>query len=529
MRVCFRTDGSLSIGIGHVMRCLALATELRRRGDDCVFLMRNLKGSAADIVADAGFPVVSLACGPDWRDDADQTLAAIGEEPVNWLLVDHYGLAAEWEEVVRSKARRVAVIDDLADRRHACDLIIDHNIGRQREDYAPLVPEGTECLVGSEYALLRAPFASLRQAHDAKGATRMPRHMLVALGGGDSTEVTRAVLASMQDFSFPEGFRLTVVVGSPVDALDEVRRAAGRLSCATEVICNPPDFPELLAASDIAIGAGGVTALERCCLGIPSIIVVIAENQRRGAMELGSLGAASVISDVSHIGSRLPGMLASLLDPAVAAAMSACAMTVADGLGIRRVVDIMRRSEGTRVAPDGSIRRMHEGDLAMVLAWRNHPDIRTRMLDQDFVREDKHWEWFAKANLDPGRTLLIYESEGRACGFAQFTETRRGSGVADWGFYAAPDAPKGSGRNLCRSALRFAFDILGYHKVCGQVLDFNLRSQAVHLAVGFRSEGVLRQHHRCGARYCDVLCFGCLSSEWKNLQESRDGVDDSTN
>jgi UDP-4-amino-4,6-dideoxy-N-acetyl-beta-L-altrosamine N-acetyltransferase len=336
------------------------------------------------------------------------------------------------------------------------------------------------------------------------------------MGGGDKTAETCAVLESLSAFSFPDDFRLTVVVGSSGNALDAVSRAASRLSCKTEVLSSPQDFPEVLKTSAIAIGAGGVTALERCCLGIPGVSIVLADNQRRGAAELARLGATFVIFDVSKVGQLLPGMLTSLQDPVVASEMSSRAMAVTDGLGVCRVADILRGSVGQRISQGGLIRRMNEADLATVRAWRNHADIRACMMDQDLVTEEQHRAWFEKASRSPGRVLLIFEEDGQARGFVQFTETRRDSRVADWGFYAAPGAPKGIGRRLCAHALRFAFDVMGYHKVCGQVLDYNLRSQRLHLAVGFEAEGVLRQQHRNDARYCDVLCYGYLNSTWKD-------------
>jgi len=167
----------------------------------------------------------------------------------------------------------------------------------------------------------------------------------------------------------------------------------------------------------------------------------------------------------------------------------------------------MPAGEDVRVRPVG------EADLARVLAWRNHPDIRRFMLTQHEIPLDEHRRWFERASRDPGRCLLIAEEEGRPLGFVHFIGVAP-DGVADWGFYAAPGAPRGSGRKLGEAALDHGFRTLGLHKVCGQALDFNEASIRFHRRLGFREEGVLREQHRLGDAWHDLVCFGLLRREW---------------
>jgi UDP-4-amino-4,6-dideoxy-N-acetyl-beta-L-altrosamine N-acetyltransferase len=159
------------------------------------------------------------------------------------------------------------------------------------------------------------------------------------------------------------------------------------------------------------------------------------------------------------------------------------------------------------------MRNMVHADLERVLAWRNHTEIRRYMYTQHEINLDEHCAWFERARLDPRKNLLIYEAESRALGFVSFSEV--GScGVADWGFYAAPDAPKGSGRQFGRAALDHAFNVIHLHKVCGQALAFNERSIRFHQSLGFQQEGELRDQHFDGEIYHHVKCFGLLSHEW---------------
>lgn len=157
---------------------------------------------------------------------------------------------------------------------------------------------------------------------------------------------------------------------------------------------------------------------------------------------------------------------------------------------------------------------MNEGDLERVLAWRNHPNVRRYTFTQHEISHEEHARWFARASQDPKRHLLVFEMDMTPLGFINIHQIANG-GIADWGFYAAFDAPKGTGRALGEAALRYTFETAGLTKLCGQALAFNERSIRLHLALGFQREGVLRQQHFDGQQYHDVVFFGLLASEWQ--------------
>lgn len=158
-------------------------------------------------------------------------------------------------------------------------------------------------------------------------------------------------------------------------------------------------------------------------------------------------------------------------------------------------------------------------DLDQVLYWRNHPDISRYMINQHKISPDEHRRWFEGVSKDPGKRVLIVEENAQALGFVQVSNVAAGA-TADWGFYAAPEAPKGFGRKLGVAAIDYAFRQLEIHKLCGQALEFNQASIRFHLQLGFQQEGVLRSQHRIGDRYYDLLCFGLLSQEW--LQKDKE-------
>lgn len=157
---------------------------------------------------------------------------------------------------------------------------------------------------------------------------------------------------------------------------------------------------------------------------------------------------------------------------------------------------------------------MASSDLSLVLAWRNHPDVRKYMYTQHEISMDEHRRWFEKCASDTAYHLLIFEKSANPLGFINIHQIAPG-GIADWGFYSAPEAPKGTGRQLGQLAVRYALGQLGLQKLCGRALAHNERSICFHQKLGFQREGVLRQQHFDGQCYHDIVCFGLLASEWR--------------
>lgn len=157
---------------------------------------------------------------------------------------------------------------------------------------------------------------------------------------------------------------------------------------------------------------------------------------------------------------------------------------------------------------------MTHQDLERVLAWRNHEEVRRYMYTQHEISLAEHMRWFERASQDACRHLLVFERDAVPQGFISLHQIAPG-GVADWGFYAAPDAPKGTGRQLGQAALRYAFIQASLHKLCGQALAYNERSIKFHLSLGFQQEGILREQHFDGQNYHDVVCFGLIAAEWQ--------------
>lgn len=359
LRVIFRTDASVQIGIGHVMRCLTLADALRKRGAECRFICREHEGNLLEQIRQRGFdayglPISSEDIGPtgtddennsrpstwigsDWGADAAQTKVGAGETAVDWLIVDHYALDARWEQLVRPICQYLMVIDDIANRPHLCDLLIDQNY-EDEERYKGFVPTNCRLLLGSRYALLRPEYAEYRASKKFETATI--RRVLVFFGGSDPQDLTGTTLKALSIPRLSE-LEVDIVVGANYIHYDSLKQFA-LLRGKTTVHQPRVHLADLMASADIAIGAGGVTNWERMCLGLPSLVVTVAENQTPISEILNQSGVIRLLGKseevtASHISAALLDEIQSRrFINRIAPAMALC-----DGLGVPRVLSAM--------------------------------------------------------------------------------------------------------------------------------------------------------------------------------------------
>lgn len=362
--IAFRVDASLEIGTGHVMRCLTLADALRERGARCIFVCRPHRGHLLALVAQRGHHPLALPelrvdeapsqdgtahahwLGTDWAADAHETQQALathlGRKPVDWLVVDHYALDACWEEILALYAKRIMAIDDLADRSHACDVLMDQNLGRSTQDYDGLLKGNPTTLIGPKYALLRPEFAALRAQSLARRQSN-PRlsRLLITMGGVDKDNATSQVLAALQSCNLPSNLRITVVMGPHAPWLKQVQEQAGQMPWHTEVLVGVNNIAQIMSSSDLAIGAAGGTAWERCTLGLFTILLVLAKNQLPGALALQEAGAALVMETRQEIVGFMALTQTTKFAKERLIKLSVAAAAVVDGEGCQRTVKFL--------------------------------------------------------------------------------------------------------------------------------------------------------------------------------------------
>lgn len=365
MKIAIRVDASLQMGTGHVMRCLTLADALTAQGADCLFICREHQGNLIEQIRNKGyrthvltilppvgvsshaikaasdekFPAHSHWLGASQVEDAAACSAILAYVKPDWLIVDHYALDARWELALKPHYRKLMVIDDLADRLHVCDLLLDQTFGRDAEDYHALVPASSRLLCGSQYALLRPEFAALRDYSLQRRANPQLRQLLITMGGVDKDNATGQVLEALRGCALPAQCHITVVMGTTAPWLDEVSSQAQSMPWPVRVMVGVSGMAQLMADSDLAIGAAGATSWERCCVGLPTIMLVLADNQRVIAQALSHVGAAHLVEVTALKEQRLINN--EQIEPHVLSAMGASAATVTDGLGVLQVINFL--------------------------------------------------------------------------------------------------------------------------------------------------------------------------------------------
>ena len=418
----------MSIGSGHVIRCRNLARELRQRGAEIVFLCRRQRG---DLIAllEQEFWVLALPeqplapcerlegrelyeawLGCSQLQDANECMTALASarlRSVDWLVVDHYGLDAIWHsQLLNNLAGDTPVmllsIDDLADRPHQADLLLDQNFFGTATDqrYKGVVPTHCRQLLGPHYALLGPEYAHL---HPLIPVRTELRRVLVFFGGVDPDNLSCRTLEALMD---PELAHLSVdVVLGPQSPH---REAVGDLVAQrpfTTLHVSLPSLAGLIARADLAIGAGGATTWERACLRLPSLVVAIAVNQMPFTEALHEEGHLHLLGDavtvnVEQIRSEL---LARNSHPDQKTA--GCDLT--DGFGVSRLALAML---GPQVPI--SLRPAEAGDEALLLRWANDPQVRASSFSPDPILSSDHHNWFRKGLVDPNRLLLIATTQG---------------------------------------------------------------------------------------------------------------------
>lgn len=299
MNILIRADASVEIGSGHLMRCLTLADQLRGEGADVAFICRDLPGGMFDFLHTREYRFAKLPVAEadkvSQQTDATETIEAAKQlfpGGVDWLIVDHYRLDAVWEHLLRTHANRLMVIDDLANRPHDCDLLLDQNYYRDMERrYEGLVPAQCATLLGPKYVLLRPEFVTARRDLRVRDGT--VRRVLIFFGGSDSTNQTRKALDAIKLIDNPD-ISVDVVVGAGNPHRHEIESLCHGMP-STQYHCQVSNMAELIAAADIAIGAGGATTWERCALGLPALTIVFADNQLQTTLDLEQIGVTEFL------------------------------------------------------------------------------------------------------------------------------------------------------------------------------------------------------------------------------------------
>ncbi len=491
--IVIRTDASLQIGGGHLMRCLSLAEELRRKGSAVYFVCRNLQGNLTQRIEQAGFSVLTLPAPTafpissansheawlevPWETDAQETSQAIQSAvgKTDWLIVDHYALDERWEKALRPITKNILVIDDLADRPHDCDLLLDQTFTPDAtERYKDLIAPDAKLLLGPKFALLRREFAECRKTLSPKNGNL--NRILVFFGTVDKSNQTAKTLDALRLLNLPN-LQIDVVVGTTNPHRDIIQT-----QCATssnvQFHCPTKNMVELMTRADLAIGAAGTTSWERCCLGLPAVVIQLAENQKVICEELDRAGAILCLGQKENVTAE--NVAEAVRDfsnhPEKLRAMSEQAWKITDGLGAQRTSQWLGPLR---------LRRANLDDAKSLWDWANDPSVRKNAFHTEPIPWASHLGWLTKKLQSPDCLIWIGHTDEASVGQIRF-DVNGSEATIDISI-DAKQRGHGFGLELLIKGLAQFFDIKSANKIGALVKHENTASQAIFTAAGFRS------------------------------------------
>ncbi|MDE2427259.1 MAG: UDP-2,4-diacetamido-2,4,6-trideoxy-beta-L-altropyranose hydrolase [Burkholderiales bacterium] len=457
MNVIFRVDASHKIGTGHFMRCMTLAAQLKQSASGSIFFAsRELPSYLQLALSSAKIHYIELdsnigmsstedeTVNNEWLPvsqsrDALDTSYALKDIDVDWIIIDHYGLDENWEKSVRKITKHIFVIDDLANRPHDCDYLLDQNFYFESDKrYKELVPTHCTLLLGPKYALIRPQFAIQRKSITPKNGDFSG--IFVFFGGVDSEDYTSKTITALSQLTL-QGIKVDVVVGSGNPHKNRVAALCRDYSYIYhEQIDN---IEELMGSASIGIGAGGSATWERCCLGLPTIVICIADNQR----ELIAYGASKGIflcPEINSYDSDIKLHISALIkNPNLCIALSENSMNLVDGKGVSRVARLI---DTTKLA----VRLATTADSQSIFNWRNDESIRSVSKNKSLISFDDHEKWFLKVISSDSKSLLVCHDANVPVGIVRFDIE---SETAEVSIYRVPGAlTQGKGQHILKCA-----------------------------------------------------------------------------
>lgn len=496
MNVVFRVDASKHIGSGHVMRCKILAEELRRRGAQIRFICRAHDGNLISVLQKLGF-IVDILPAKDLREsvsdltysnewlvvepkcDAKQTIQALDKFVVDWLIVDHYGIDSSWENEIRPFVKSILVIDDLADREHDCDILIDQNWFGCNTDsrYTGLVPEHCHLLLGPRYAILPQVFSQISKSLPPRDGSI--KRVLIFMGGVDSGNQT---LKALEALCRPEllHFAVDVIIGSSNANIVHIEKLA-LTRADTSIYKNLPNLAGLMARADLMLGAGGTTTWERCSLGLPAIVITAAENQVGFTKLLTGKGVHKYLGDSlsTDCDDWYKAIFSFLEDTNKINVMSKMSLKITDGLGIKRISTRLQGGVSSLY-----LRQANLDDENLLLNWANEPVVRAHSFNKEIISTETHHNWLIDKLADKNCIVLIgIDSHELPVGQVRFDC----DGEEAFIDVSIDSALRGCGLGalLLNHAIKFWQDLNRGEKLVAEVLSSNKASQSLFSGSGF--------------------------------------------
>ena len=504
MKIVFRVDSSILLGSGHVTRCLVLAEELKKRGGEVAFISRSSPGDLNDFICEKGFLVFPLKNSEysgaesdfnkliydsrSWPKelqeiDASDSIKILEKIKPVWIIVDHYSLDVNWENIVRPYSRNLMAIDDLANRAHVCDLLLDQNWFENMEDrYKGLINVDCTQLLGPKYALLRPEFAKEKKKLRSKSEISQPYRLFVFFGGSDSHNLTSITVNALSHEKLKH-LEVDIVIGSNNPHKEDLADlVAGRPSIKLHI--QTDDMAEIMSRADFAIGSGGVNTLERLCLGLPSSVITCAQNQEIAITDLTKNNFVNFIGThltikMSTIESAIIEMINSIRDNNNY--LSSGKLFV-DGLGAQYVCNWLI---GDFSEYDWNIVQAHGDHMELYWVWSNEKEVRNNAINKHSISWQAHTKWYNKKLNDEKCYIFIACCDKIPIGQVRFEIEDKHAKIS----YSIAKQFRGRkmGRRLmeeCIIEFRKQSDI----SLLAEVISDNKASEKVFRALGFSLE-----------------------------------------
>jgi len=485
-----RVDAWPQMGTGHVMRCLAMASAWRAAGRDAVFVSHGTIAGLRTRMAECGRLIAldSPAASPA---EAQPLLAKLADEAraqqgqSSWLLLDGYHFDASWQPLARQLGLRLLVIDDHAAwSSYEADLVLNQNHGAEHLDYT--CAESANLLLGSRWVLLRPEFG--RWASWRRDVAATARRVLITLGGSDPAGAASLALDALRNIR-ADGLQVRLVVGPGSAAAQSLQRQAAELPASVQILTDVADMAGQMAWADVAVSAAGTTCWELAFMQLPSLLVVVADNQRRAAQNTSQSGAAENLGPVEQLSpDRLAESLHQLMhDGPRRASMAQAGRQLVDGRGAERVASVMQAFD--QLPHDRILLRPTRQDDFLPL-WRlaNQPSVRRNSLHTAPIPLEDHQAWFASRWQSPDTRIWVMEFEGLLLGQVRYQ--RVDLQMAEISYSVAPAfRRRGLGTRLIAGTWRQTAADMGLRWLRAVVREENEASASTFRKLGFEDRG----------------------------------------
>ena len=499
MRAIFRVDSSFKIGTGHIRRCIALGQTLKKNGVEVSFICRKHEGNLIHEVKINGFNTYELELinnfeldsdlphahllGSSQKKDAEDCINILKLNKTDWLIVDHYALDEKWEKKLKNYYKKLIIIDDLADRKHLCNILIDQTLGRKKEDYTDLVPSDCQLLIGPNYALLRSEFAEMRNYSLKRRAIPKFKNLLISMGGYDIDNMTLSVLRELINSKLPKDIIINIIMSKASMNYKKIKSISKELPYKVNILSDINNVSEILSNSDIAIGAAGASTWERCCVGLPTIQIAIAKNQEFLLKMLSIKNLVKTVEEMKDISYFLETRQEWMKR------LSILSSKVCDGRGSINVYDVISNQKMI-LDKFGEILifnyiNLNDDEKKIILKMRNHPNIKRWMYNQKNISVEEHFEFINKLRKDNNKNYFLIKQKEKVLGTINFIKNNYKNSL-NLGIYSNPLSKiNNSGTILIIVASKYAFEVIGVDKITLEVFSDNKKAINFYKKNGF--------------------------------------------